>query len=399
MELQNVYIVAAKRTAIGKMGGTLKSVTADVLAAHVLKDILLSAHVDAEAVDEVILGQTRQSTDASNIARYSALLAGYPEKTVGCTLMQQCSSSMAAMHMAMDRIMLGHADVIVAGGVESLSTAPFYMRGARYGLGTGSTVLLDSVTEGQINSQPVSMYGSFSMGVTAENIAERYGISREDQDAFAFRSQERYQEAFKAGKYKEEITPLVLPQRKGEPVVFDTDEHPRPSSLETLAKLKPVFKKDGTVTAGNSCGRNDGACVLMFMSERKLIEFNVKPLARMVSQGVTALDPRYMGLGPVGATLSALKSAKLSLNDIGLIELNEAFAAQSLACIRELGLNEDKVNVNGGAIALGHPLGATGARITTTLLYEMLRRGDVKYGLATLCVGGGMGSATIIEKV
>lgn len=396
--LQEVYIVAACRTAIGKMGGTLKSVTADILAAELLKDIPTRAGVPAEAVDEVILGQTRQSTDASNIARYSALLAGYPEKTVGCTLMQQCSSGMVSLHMAMDRIQLGRAGVIIAGGVESLSTAPFYMRGARYGFGTGNNVLLDSVTEGQINSQPVSIYGAFPMGVTAENIAEKYKITREEQDAFAFQSQTRYQAAFSEGKFKKEITPLVLPQRKGDPLVFDTDEHPRLSPMETLAKLKPVFKEGGTVTAGNSCGRNDGSCVLMLMSEQKAKEYGVKPLARMVSQGVTALDPRYMGLGPIGATRVALKTAGLTIDDIDLIELNEAFAAQSLACINELRLDQSKVNVNGGAIALGHPLGASGARITTTLLYEMMCR-KVRYGLATLCVGGGMGSATIIERV
>ncbi len=399
MKLQEVYIVAANRTAIGKMGGILKNTTPDLLAAEVLKDILNRASISSEDIDEVILGQTRQSTDASNIARYAALLAHYPEKTIGCTLMQQCSSGMVSIHMAMDRIALGHADVIVAGGVESLSSAPFYMRGARYGFGTGNTVLLDSVTEGQINSQPVSIYGSFPMGITAENIAEKYEISREEQDKYAFLSQSRYQEAYEKGKFKEEIVPLYIPQRKAETIVFDKDEHPRLSTLEQLAKLKPVFKTDGTVTAGNSCGRNDGASVLLLMSGNKAKELGIKPLARLVSQGVIALDPKYMGLGPIGASKKALSSANLTIDDIDLVEINEAFAAQTIACIKELHLDKEKVNVNGGAIALGHPLGATGARIIVTLLYEMLRREDARFGLATLCVGGGMGSATIIEKM
>lgn len=397
--MQKVYITAATRTAIGKMGGTLKDVQAHDLAAVVLKDILTRGKIDANQVDEVILGQTRQSTDAANIARYAALLAGYPETVTAYTVMQQCSSGMLAIHNAMDRIMLGRADVIVAGGVESLSNAPFYLRNARYGFGVGNGVLVDSVTEGQINSQPVSMYGSFGMGMTAENIAEKYGITRQDQDAFAFQSQSRYQAAYDAGKFEDEIVPVTIPQRKGDPIVFKKDEHPRLSPLAKLATLKPAFKPDGTVTAGNACGRNDGACVLLIMSERKVRELGIKPMARMIGQGCAALDPRYMGMGPVTATKKALQDAGLGIQDIDLVELNEAFAAQALACIRELGLSEDIVNVNGGAIALGHALGGTGARILTTLLYEMNRRDDAHYGLATLCVGGGLGSATIIEKV
>lgn len=398
--MENVYIVAATRTAIGKMGGTLKSVLPHDLAVVVLKDILTRANVNADMVDEVILGQTRQSTDAANIARYSALLAGYPETVKAYTVMQQCSSGMLAIHNAMDQIMLGRADIIVAGGTESLSNAPYYLRNARYGFNVGNGVLVDSVTEGQINSQPVSMYGSFGMGLTAENIAEKMGITREDQDAFAFQSQTRYKEAFEAGKFKDEIVPVIIPQRKGEPIVFQVDEHPRLSPLAKLATLKPAFKQpDGTVTAGNACGRNDGACVVMLMSERKVKELGIKPMAKLIGQGSAGLDPRYMGLGPVPATEAALKDAGLKIEDIDLVEINEAFAAQALGCIRQLGLDESKVNVNGGAIALGHPLGATGARILTTLLYEMQRRDDVRYGLATLCVGGGLGSATIVEKV
>lgn len=397
--MQNVYIVAANRTAIGKMGGALKSVQPQDLAVVVLKDILKRGNISADQVDEVILGWTRQTTDAANIARYSALLAGYPETIRAYTVMQQCSSSMLAVHNAMDKIMLGRADVIVAGGVESLSNAPYYLRNARYGFNVGNGALVDSVTEGQINSQPISMYGSFGMGMTAENIAEKYGISREEQDAFAFQSQTRYQDAYAAGKFKDEIVPVVIPQRKGDPIVFDTDEHPRLTPVSKLATLKPAFKPDGSVTAGNCCGRNDGASVLLIMSERKVQELGLKPMAKLIGQGCAGVDPRYMGLGPVPATEIALKDANLTIEDIDLAEINEAFAAQVLGCLRELKIPQEKLNVNGGAIAVGHPLGATGARILTTLLFEMQRRDDVKYGLATLCVGGGLGSATIVEKL
>jgi len=396
--MQDVYVVAATRTAFGKMGGALKSVTAEELAAVVLKDILKRANVSADQVDEVILGQTRQSTEAANIARYALLLAGYPETVPAYTVMQQCSSGMLSIHNAMDKIMLERADCIVAGGTESLSNAIFYLRNARYGLGVGNTVLVDSVPEGQVNSQPVSIYGNFSMGITAENVAEKYNISREDQDKFAFQSQSRYQEAFARGRFKEEIVPVELPQKKGDPIIFDTDEHPRLTPLEKLASLKPVFKKDGTVTAANACGRNDGACVLMLMSGRMVKKLGIKPMVKLVAQGVAALDPRFMGVGPIYASRKAMDSIGITSKDIGLVELNEAFAAQSLACVRELGFDESIVNVNGGAIAIGHPLGASGARILATLCYEMTHRKDVKYGLATLCVGGGMGSATIVEN-
>ena len=397
--MQEVFVIAATRTAIGKMGKTLKQTRPDELAGVVLTDVLKRAGIPAELVDEVILGQTRQSTEAANIARYAALLAGYPETIPAYTVMQQCASGMLAVQNAMDQIALERADVVVAGGVESLSMAPFYLRDARYGLGVGNNVLVDSVTEGQINSQPVQMYGSFGMGLTAENVAERYHITREEQDAFAFQSQSRYRSAFEAGKFKEEIAPMEIPQRKADPIVFAQDECPRLSTIEQLSKLKPVFKAGGTVTAGNACGRSDGASVLLLMGERRMRALGLRPMARLVSYAATGVDPRYMGIGPVTATQKALEHAGLSLNDIGLVELNEAFAAQSLAVIRELGLDEGIVNVNGGAIALGHPLGATGARILTTLLHEMGRRPEARFGLATLCVGGGMGSATILERV
>ena len=396
--MQEVYLVGYSRTAFGKLGGVFKNEPGAKLAAHVLKDILVRTGVSADQVENVILGQTRMDTEAANIARYSLLLAGYPETCPGYSIMQQCSSGMQAVQNAADEIRLGRADLIVAGGVEALSVVPFYVKGTRYGLGVGNTTFVDPIPEGQINSQPVSMYGSFGMGMTAENIAAKDGITREEQDAFAFQSQSRYQAAMQAGKFAEEIAPYTIPQKKGDPIVIDKDEHPRLTPLDKLATLKPVFKADGTVTAANACGRNDGAAVVMLASEKKVKELGLKPIARFVDQAVAALDPRYMGLGPVYATKKLLARTGLTVDDIDLFELNEAFAAQSLGCIKELGLDQAKVNVNGGAIAIGHPMGATGARIIGTLALEMQRRGS-KLGIATLCVGGGLGSATLIERV
>lgn len=396
--MQNVYVVAANRTAFGKMGGALKSVRPDELACAVLKDILVRSGVSAEQIDEVVLGQTRQSAEAANIARYSALLAGYPVSVPAYTVMQQCSSAMLAIQNSANKIALEQADIIIAGGTESMSMAPFYIKGMRYGMGVGNAVLADSVTEGSINSQPVSIYGAFGTGVTAENVAEQYGISREAQDDFAFQSQSKYQAALAAGKFKDEIVPITIPQKKGDPIIFENDESPRLTPKEKLATLKPVFKKEGTVTAANSCPRNDGASVVMLMGERKMKEMGLTPMGRIVGQACVGVDPTIMGIGPIPATRKVLQQTGLTINDIGLVELNEAFAAQSVACIRELNLNPDIVNVNGGAIAIGHPNGATGARLIGTLLYEMQRR-NVKYGLATLCVGGGMGSAVIVERI
>ncbi len=399
--MREVYIVAAARTAIGSLGGSLKSVQPEALASAVLKALPERAGISADQIDSVILGQTRQSTDAANIARVALLMADYPDTIPAYTIMMQCSSGMQAIHSAVDSIRCGNDDVVVAGGVESLSNAIFYLRNARYGLGVGTTEMVDSITEGQIRSQPVEKYGRFGMGDTAENVAEKYGISRERQDAFAYQSQMRTAKAMEKGIFDQEIVPVYIPVRKGDPICFDKDEFPRPNTtVEGLAKLKPVFRKDGkgSVTAGNACGRNDGAAALLLMSGEKVKELGVKPLAKIIGQASTGVDPRYMGIGPISATKKALERAGIGISDIGRVELNEAFAAQSLACIDELGLDQDIVNVNGGAISLGHPLGATGARITMTLMFEMLRS-DVKYGLATLCVGGGQGCATILEKV
>ena len=399
--MKEVYIVAAARTAIGKMGGTLKDVQPEELARVVLEALPQRAGIQKSDVESIVFAQARQNTDAANLGRVAALMAGYPESVPAFTIMMQCSSGMRAVHTAADQIRCGHADVVVAGGVESMSNAIFYIRNARYGLGVGTTELVDSITEGQLRSQPIDIYGKFGMGDTAENVAEKYGISREDQDAFAAESQRRAAAALEAGIFRDEIVPVVIPVRKGDPIVFDVDEYPRPSTTaEILGKLKPVFRRDGkgSVTAGNACGRNDGAAALILMSGEKVKELGVKPLARIVSQASVGVDPRYMGIGPIAASRKALEKAGLTAADIGRVELNEAFASQSLACVRELGFDPAIVNVNGGAIALGHPLGATGARIITTLIYEM-QRSNTRYGLASLCVAGGLGCATIVEKV
>ncbi|MFH0915319.1 MAG: acetyl-CoA C-acetyltransferase [bacterium] len=395
--MNEVVIVSAVRTAVGRIGGALKDIQPEDLAVAVMDAAIQRAGIEPGAIDEVIFGQTKQSADAANLARVAALKAGLPIEVPAYTVMRQCGSGLQAVNNAAQAIMAGLADIVVAGGTESMSNAPYYMRGARYGYGSGNAVLVDSNTESQPRSQPVATYGDLTMGLTAENLAAKYGISREEQDAFALRSQERAFAAIEAGRFSEEIVPVEIPQKKGAPLMFDTDEHPRTTSLEQLAKLSPVFKEGGSVTAGNSSGRNDGAACLVVMSAVEAQKRALQPLAVIRSQAVAGVPPEIMGIGPVPATLKSLALAGLSLDDIGLIELNEAFAAQSLAVIRELGLNQDIVNVNGGAIALGHPLGCSGARILTTLLFEMRRRGT-RYGLATLCIAGGQGIATVVES-
>ena len=398
--MKKVVIVEACRTAVGSMGGSLKPVSAEELAVTVMKGIIDRSGIDPKEIEQVYMGQCRQSSDSSNIARVAALRAGIPEESPAATVMCACASGMMATFNGMASIQTGNADVVLTGGTESMSNAIFYLSNARYGVGTGDARLKDSLTEAQFCSQPQDIYGHFNMGMTADNVAQKYNISREDQDAFSLSSQEKAAKAIAEGKFKEEIVPVTVPQgKKKDPIIFDTDEFPRETSLEKLAKLKPCFTPEtGTVTAGSSSGRNDGASALLLMSEDKAKELGLKPLATIRSIASAGVDPRYMGLGPVPATKKALKLAGLSLDDIQLIELNEAFAAQSLGCIRELGLEDrmDIINVNGGAIALGHPIGSSGSRIIVTLLYEMRRRG-LKYGLATLCIAGGMGMATVIE--
>ena len=396
--MRDVVIVEACRTAVGSFGGTIKDVMAEELARVVVQGILDRSGIDPAKIDEVILGHCRQSSDNPNIARIVALRCGIPEETPAYTVMRQCASAMSAVITGVMSIQVEDDDIVIAGGTESMSSANFYLRNPRYGLGTGNVTLYDSVTEGQFQAQPQELYGVFNMGVTADNVAEKMNIAREDLDKFALQSQERAAAAIAAGKFKDEIVPVIIPQRKGDPIVFDTDEYPRKTSLEKLAALKPAFGKDGVTTAGNACGRNDGASAVLIMAADKAEELGLKPLARFISYATTGLDPRIMGLGPVEAVKKALKRANMTLDQMELIELNEAFAGQAVGCVRELGLNEEITNVNGGAIALGHPVGSSGCRLIVTLLHEMRRRGN-KIGLASLCIAGGMGQATIIEAL
>ncbi len=414
MEMKTAVIIDGCRTAVGSMGGSLKPLSAYDLACAVMKGELDRTGIDPKEIDEVIMGQCRQTSDEPNIARVAALKVGIPESASAHTVMRQCASGMTAVQNGAMQIMTGVSDVVLAGGTESMSNAVFYLRNARYGVGTGNTELVDAVTEGQFRSQPQEMYGRYNMGATAEKIAETLGITREQQDEFSMESQRRAIAAIDAGKFKDEIVPVTVPQgRKKPPIVFDTDEFPkRDTSLEKMGKLKPCFnivteddgrifntsELTGTVTAASSSGRNDGASAMLLMSEEKAKELGLKPMAKIIGMGTAGCDPKTMGLGPVYAVPKALKNAGLTMDDIQLIELNEAFAAQALGCIKLLGWEDkmDIINVNGGAVALGHPVGSSGSRIIITLMHEMKRRG-LKYGLATLCIAGGMGQATVIE--
>lgn len=395
--MKEVVIVSAVRTPVGTIGGTLKDIPPQELGGFVVKEAVARAGISPDVVEEVIMGWSRQTTEAANIARNCSLLAGIPEAASAYTVHCQCAASLKAISNGTQEIQTGRKDVVVTGGTESLSRAPYYLKNARYGYKAGDGVLVDSLTEAGPGGQPLSMYGSVSMGDTAENVAEQFNISREDQDKFALQSQERCQKSLASGIFKDEILPVEIKTRKGT-TIFDTDEGPKVSTLEKLATLKPAFKKGGSVTAGNTCGRNDCAAALVLMSADKAKELGVKPLARVITDALVGLSPNIMGVGPIPAVRKALKQAGLTLEDIDLIELNEAFASQSLAVIRELGFDMNKLNVNGGAIGLGHPVGATGARLMTTLLYE-LRRRKGRYGMVTLCIGGGQGMATIIEAL
>lgn len=395
--MRNAVIIDSVRTAVGRMGGTLKDVEVDHLAAKVLDEILVRTEIDKSDVDEVIIGQAKQSTDAPNLARLALLRAGFPIEVPGYTVHRQCGSGVQAMNNGAQQIMCGLSDIIIAGGAESMSTAPYYLRNARFGFRAGNAEILDSNTESQPRAQPIETYGHLTMGMTAENLAELYNISRTEQDEFALRSQENAQRAISTGLFIDQIVPFEMKTKKGI-IEFKVDEHPRETSMEKLSQLPPVFKENGTVTAGNTSGRNDGAGVILLMSEEAAERYEKKPKAKIIAQAVAGVSPEIMGIGPAPATRKALKLAGLTLDDIGLIELNEAFAAQSLAVIKELGLNMDRVNVNGGAIALGHPIGGTGGVLMTKLLHEMERRGE-KYGLVTFCIGGGLGITTIVENM
>ena len=388
-------IVSAVRTPIGKFGGTLKDIDSATLGSIVISEALKRAGIEAAQVDEVIMGEVRQSAEASNVARIAALRAGIPVEKPAFTVNRLCASGMQAITSAIQQIAFDQAEIVIAGGTENMSRAPFYITNARFG--EGSPKMLDSnAINGQ---QPMEIYGKhLGMGMTAENVAEKYGIAREEQDEFAVLSQEKTQKAIEEGKFEAEIVPVEVKKRK-ESILFTQDEFPRPgTNLESLARLKPAFKEGGTVTAGNACGRNDGASAVVIMKEQKANELGLKPLVRIVDWATSGVDPRIMGIGPVPAMQKLFDKTGLTKEDIDLYELNEAFAAQSLAVLKESGIDINKVNVNGGAIALGHPLGATGARITTTLIHELIRR-QGRYGIATLCVGGGQGMALLVERI
>lgn len=395
--MEEVYIVSGVRTAIGKYGGSLKNVPAHTLAAEVIKEAVKRAGIEKDIINEVILGEVRQSTEASNIARSALLEAGLPETIPGFTVNRLCASAMQAVNSGCQEIWLGDADCIVAGGTENLSRAPIYLRGTRWG-GNKNT-LVDSNVEAGTTAQPYSVYGSeLSMSRTAENVAECFHITREEQDAFSMESQHRAAKAIEMGYFKDEIVPIEVKEKKNT-FIFDTDEFVKPTTtMEILAKLRPIVKPDGTVTAGNACGLNDGASCLVLMSGKKVKETGVKPIAKIVDVTAAALDPEIMGYGPVVATNKILDRNNWTIDDLDLVELNEAFAAQAVACIRDLKLDPAKVNINGGAIALGHPLGCTGARLIVTLISNLKRTGG-KRGLATLCIGGGQSMATLIEMV
>jgi 3-oxoadipyl-CoA thiolase len=400
-------IVDAIRTPIGSLGGALAAVRPDDLAALLIKTIIERNHLDPSLVEEVYLGCANQAgEDNRNVARMALLLAGLPDRVAGVTVNRLCASGLNAVNQAARAIRAGEGDVFIAGGVESMSRAPYSLPKAESGFPFGNLTAYDTALGWRYpNPRMQEMYGTEPMGETAENIAaERPHITRQKQDAFALRSHQRTIAAIDSGKFAGEIVPVVIPQKKGDPRVVDTDERPRrDTSLESLARLKPSFRLDGTVTAGNSSGLNDGAAALLLMSEEKAQALGLKPLARILSSAAAGVPPRTMGLGPVPAVKKALSRAGLKIEDIGLVELNEAFAIQSLAVIEDLGLDPEIVNVNGGAIALGHPLGCSGARILTTLLHEMRRRGESEtrpyYGLATLCVGVGQGEASIVEWI
>ena len=396
-----VFIVEAVRTPVGKYAGSLANFRPDDLAAHIIKGLMAKVpHFDPMELEDVIFGAANQSgEDNRNVARMAGLLAGLPLHVGGVSVNRLCGSGLDAIGTAFRSIKAGEGDAFIAGGSESMTRAPFVMPKAEGAFGR-SPEIYDTTMGWRFTNKSLSkIHHPYTMGETAENVAERYRISREAQDAFAVTSQQRWADAQAAGKWTNEIVPVPIPQKKGDAIIFDTDEHPRLSTMEALAKLKPAFKEvNGTVTAGNASGINDGAAATLVVSEAMVLKYNLKPLARVVSTAVAGVDPAYMGIGPVSATQKAVSRAGLNMKDIGLIELNEAFAAQALACMRDLELNPEIVNVNGGSIAIGHPLGASGARITATLLHEMQRRTNVQYGLATMCIGVGQGIAVVYEK-
>lgn len=392
--MREVVIASAVRTAIGTFGGALKDVPAADLGAIVIKEAVNRAGIKPELVNEVVMGNVIQAGLGQNVARQAAVKAGLPIEIPAMTLNMVCGSGLRSVALAAQMIKAGDCDVVVAGGMENMSRAPYVLETTRWGQRMGDGKLVDTMIKDALSDA----FNNYHMGVTAENIVKEWGLTREELDEFSLNSQLKAEKAIKEGKFKDEIVPVMVPQRKGEPKVFDTDEGPRfGSTMEGLARLKPCFIKDGKVTAGNSSGINDGAAAFVVMSAEKATELGVTPLATIVSYGHKGLDPAIMGYGPFHATKAAMENANLTVEDMDLIEANEAFAAQSIAVAKDLHFDMSKVNVNGGAVALGHPVGASGARILVTLLHEMQRR-DAKKGLATLCIGGGMGTAMIVER-
>lgn len=392
--MREVVIVSAVRTAIGSFGGSLKDVPSSELGAIVIKEAVNRAGIKPELVEEVVMGNVIQAAQGQNVARQAAVKAGLPVEVPAMTINKVCGSGLRCVALAAQMIKAGDCDVVVAGGMENMSAAPYAVPGARWGQRMGDGKIVDTM----IKDALWDAFNNYHMGVTAENIAKEWGLTREMQDEFSLNSQLKAEKGIKEGRFVDEIVPVIIPQRKGEPKVFAQDEFPRfGSTIEKMAKLKPAFIKDGTVTAANASGINDGAAAFVVMSAEKAAQLGLKPMAKILSYGSKGLDPSIMGYGPFHATKKALEAAGLTVEDMDLIEANEAFAAQSLAVAKDLNFDMNKVNVNGGAIALGHPVGASGARILVTLLHEMQKR-DAKKGLATLCIGGGMGTALVVER-
>ena len=392
--MKEVVIVSAARTPSGSFGGALKGIPTRKLGAIAIKGAVERAGIKPEMVDEVIMGAVLQGGLGQNVARQMTLDAGLPIETPAMTINKVCGSGLRAVELAAQIIKAGDADIIVAGGAENMSATAYALPSARWGARMNNAQMVDMM----VNDGLWDAFNGYHMGITAENVAEQWGITREELDEFSVISQNRAEEAIKAGKFKDEIVPVEIPQRKGDPIVFDTDEFPKfGTTIDKVAKLKPAFKKDGIVTAANASGINDAGAAVVVMSKEKAEELGIKPLCTIKSYASAGVDPSIMGVGPVPASRKALDKAGLTIEDIDLVEANEAFAAQSLAVRKDLNLDPEKTNVNGGAIAIGHPIGASGCRILITLIYEMMRR-DSKYGLATLCIGGGMGTALIVER-
>jgi 3-oxoadipyl-CoA thiolase len=399
--VSQAYVIDAVRTPIGRYGGALANARPDDLAAHVVRAVVERNDLPEDSIEEVFMGCTNQAgEDNRNVARMASLLAGLPVEVPGVTVNRLCASGLEAVSQAARQIMLGDGDLVLAGGVESMTRAPLAMSKPDRSFPRGNGELYDTTIGWRfVNPRMAELYSTEGMGETAENVAERYGVGREEQDEFALESHRRAVAAAEAGRFDDEIVPVPAPQPKGDPVTVHADEQPRPdTTLEKLARLRPVFREGGTVTAGNSSGINDGAACLVLATKQRARELGREPLARVVSVGAAGVDPAYMGIGPVPASRKALDRAGLTIADIDLVELNEAFAAQVLASMGELGIGHDKLNVNGGAISLGHPLGCSGARLLGTLIYELRRRGG-RYGLATMCIGVGQGLAMVVENV